>query len=657
MEKKEKKNRWYENAIYIIILAVFSLWGYGRGGDLSDTTYSLANYRFMDEMTGSWKYATFLSNLIGSVLLKLSCRAGDILDSMKGDSPRIDLLFSMWFMNIFTAVLLLAVVVVIFFSMRKVIPTPLLFLGLLTAIGLCLIPKVILYQYLSFYLFALTCILLLYGIRSGKNLYYIIAGIVLGINLFVRISNGVEVLLIVWVWYGEFLKKDCTSDKPLFKRILSDTLLCVAGYAAGVLLALIIFVIYALSNGSSPIAEMQAVIEWVMGLLSGESGSSAGGYSMGSMILVILDSYLGNLKWALLLMSELVLGMLFFKLVFPDKASVSENESADVPAEQTGQKNNGLTAFISRNEKFLKITFTTIYAGGVLLTFAYLERNGMFNFEYWNTGSIYRLYVVFLIISIVLFVISIAGRQFGTDEKLLSFMSLMVIFITPLGTNNHLYAVMNNSFLIVPVAFFIVYQIVTMLKGKNMLYPFAVMFLVLTAALVIQSMFFGMTYTFKDCENGEKERAGFELWVPALAGMEAEAGHADAVNELCFALDGLFFDTDRSLYNDGLIAWGPIPGLHYVQDVPPALSTFWPSLDSYSGDDMFDELMAMMAAKKHPVVIASAEEAEIISGIMAGSKPADGESAIAGKRLVLGGFLIMNGYEEVFSNAEFTVYY
>ena len=201
------------------------------------------------------------------------------------------------------------------------------------------------------------------------------------------------------------------------------------------------------------------------------------------------------------------------------------------------------------------------------------------------------------------------------------------------------------------------YQIVTMLKGKNMLYPFAVMFLVLTAALVIQSMFFGMTYTFKDCENGEQERAGFELWVPALAGMEAEAGHADAVNELCFALDGLFFDTDRSLYNDGLIAWGPIPGLHYVQDVPPALSTLWPSLDSYSGDDMFDELMAMMAKGKHPVVIASADEAEILSGLLNGSVTTDEESAIASKRITLGSFLLMNGYEEVFSNEEFVVYY
>ena len=54
--------------------------------------------------------------------------------------------------------------------------------------------------------------------------------------------------------------------------------------------------------------------------LTGEPGKQyvLGGYSMGGMILVILDSYLGNLKWALLLMAELVLGMVFFKLVFPE---------------------------------------------------------------------------------------------------------------------------------------------------------------------------------------------------------------------------------------------------------------------------------------------------------------------------------------------------
>lgn len=641
MKITEKKNRWYETVIYIIILAVLSLWGYGRGADLGDTTYSLANYRFMDEMTGSWKYATFLSNLFGAFLFKL----GSIPSGIKY-GPEFGCLF---YMNLFTAILLFAVVLVIFFSMRKVIPTPALFLGLVTAIGLCLIPKVILYQYLSFYLFTLTCILLLYGIRSGKKLYYIVAGVVLGINLFVRISNGVQVLLILWVWYGDFLRKDENSDKSLFKKAFSDTLLCIAGYAGGVLLAFIIFVIYALSNGSSPVAELQSVFEWVMGLLSGESGSSAGGYSMGGMVLVILDSYLGNLKWALLLMAELVLGMVFFKLVFPDKNAEDENDKA---AELEG---NGLAAFIRKNEKFLRIASVILYTGGVLLTFVYLERNGMFNFEYWNTGSIYRLYVVFLIISIVLFVTVLVGKQFGTDEKLLSFMCLLIIFITPLGTNNHLYAVMNNSFLTVPVSFYIVSRMLAMLKGKNMFYPFAVMFIMLTAVLVIQSTLFGMTYTFKDCENGEQRRGGFRGYVPSLEGVNAEAGHADALIELYFSKNDIGWED--GLYEDGLIAWGPVPGLHYVLDAPPALSTLWPSLDSYSGDDLFDELMAMMTVKKHPVVIASAEEAEIISGIMNGETPADEESAIASKRLVLGAFLVMNGYEEVFSNAEFAVYY
>ena len=131
--------------------------------------------------------------------------------------------------------------------------------------------------------------------------------------------------------------------------------------------------------------------------------------------------------------------------------------------------------------------------------------------------------------------------------------------------------------------------------------------------------------------------------------------HADALIELYFSKNDIGWED--GLYEDGLIAWGPVPGLHYVLDAPPALSTLWPSLDSYSGDDLFDELMAMMTVKKHPVVIASAEEAEIISGIMNGETPADEESAIASKRLVLGAFLVMNGYEEVFSNAEFAVYY
>ena len=58
--------------IYPSILFIYPLLSLGKGADISDTTYSLGNYMFIDHMDIAWKYATFLSNCLGRIFYLLT---------------------------------------------------------------------------------------------------------------------------------------------------------------------------------------------------------------------------------------------------------------------------------------------------------------------------------------------------------------------------------------------------------------------------------------------------------------------------------------------------------------------------------------------------------------------------------------------------------
>lgn len=87
-----------------------------------------------------------------------------------------------------------------------------------------------LYNYLT-YLFLLLCILFLYvGLTEEKKGFLIAAGLVLGANVFVRFSNLPQAVLIVGVWaYGIICRKK-------FRKVVQETLYCLAGYVGSLLL-------------------------------------------------------------------------------------------------------------------------------------------------------------------------------------------------------------------------------------------------------------------------------------------------------------------------------------------------------------------------------------------------------------------------------------
>ncbi len=130
----EKKKRMLEAVLFPLLLTLYPLIGIRQGLDVSDTLYSLSNFQYFTTMDGTWMVATFLANVLGSLLMCL---------------PFGGTLIGMYF---YTSLLQSVTAVLVYRSLKKRMPAVLVLAGETAALGLCWCPSVILYNYLTYLL-------------------------------------------------------------------------------------------------------------------------------------------------------------------------------------------------------------------------------------------------------------------------------------------------------------------------------------------------------------------------------------------------------------------------------------------------------------------------------------------------------------------------
>ena len=208
MRLQKTENR-LSKVVFPLVLLVFPLLLANQGIDVSDTTYSLGYYRFMEEMDVTWVLATYLANVAGAFLMKL---------------PMGDTLLGM---NFYTGLLVSATGLLCYAALSRWMPAWMAFAGELTALALCWCPTTILYNYLTYFLFSAGSLFLGRALFTGKSVCYVLAGVCLGLNVTVRFSNLTEAALILAVWFAGWLER----AKPAVT--VKRTGLCLAGYLAG----------------------------------------------------------------------------------------------------------------------------------------------------------------------------------------------------------------------------------------------------------------------------------------------------------------------------------------------------------------------------------------------------------------------------------------
>lgn len=604
-----KYRNFIENVLFPILLVLYPLVGINQGLDVTDTTYSLVNFQYFGQMKGTWMVATFLANAVGNLLMRL---------------PFGSTLLGMYF---YTSLVQSATALMVYLALRKKIAAPLLFVGEMLALGLCWCPSTVLYNYLTYFLLTAGILLLYHGLTAvsevaSEHLYFVAAGLCLGANVAVRMPNVVQAAFILAVWYGIVLmnrgQQAGAADRGVvverqpeipWGRLVQATLWCLLGYILGFGIPLAaICVRYGFSAYPDMVRTMFAMTE------------QAADYKPSSMLTGMFGDYLQGLYWMVFAVFCLAPGIL---------------------AQMVRRKNKITDAII-------KVIYCLLFF--VLLRFYWGK--GMFHFRYYayDYGSIYYPTVLFLLVTIFTAVLCLVRKKVRTEQKILAVLVLLEIFLAPLGSNNHLYPIINNLFLAAPFLLWTAADVVSV----RFLWRAPVA--LLTVFVLWQSIEFHREFAFQDGIWGEPRDMKVEIPEKA-AGVYTNLENGALIEEL------ILYAQENGLRGREMIVYGELAGLHYLLDMPPALSTAWPDLDSYRMTEYRRDLSAVedriQAGEEPPVIILSAATAAYLSddGEAINWFGVDTEAMAADEKLkILSEMMWEYGYAECFGNARYVIY-
>ncbi len=520
-----------EKYVFPLVLLLYPLIGVNAGLDISDTTYSLANYEFIGSLNPMWLFSTFLGNITGAIIMHLP-RAGTMLG-----------------FGIYCSFIISLIALISYYMLQSYMPGWMIFIGSFLAESLCWCPRVIMYNYLTYLFFALGAMFLVKGIFfwEKQNLNLFIAGLFLGLNVMVRFPNVTETALILVLWfYGAITRDD-------FLNVLKKTGICILGFLAGVT---VVFLIISLIYGPGAYFGM---IGNLFGMTSGASD-----YTTSGMISAIIDAYFGTAADMLILIPCILAGMIMFMI---------------------------------RADKFIWIK-KLLFVAGLCVVVRYFFAEGVLTRNYYYYDSIFKIAMMFVIIALILGIIGTCGFLNGNkQEQTLSFLMVMIILITPLGSNNYTYPVINNLFLVAPIALWIMRRLMQRLGDRELHFTWQSSITMIIIVALIQGVIFHVNFSFADGADGQRREETVRT-IPKVDHMVTTSYNARTIEEI-----GKYL-SDNDLVGTRALLFGGIPGLSYIFDLKPAIDTVWPDLDSYSTDTFDEKLIELSTSDDpYPVII------------------------------------------------------
>lgn len=519
LDKKEKLNSLFQ-IVFPVFLFLYPLRHVFFGVGWTDTGYNYGNFVFMEKMDPMWLFSTYLGNVLGNVFTKLP-----LGDTMLG-------------LNLYTGLFVSILAVSgYFFFVKEVKLSPILtFVGEFLVVNLCWCPTALLYNYLSYTFLGAGGVLLYFALMKGKRstLCFILAGVVLGINVFVRFPNLANMALIVAVWAMGIIRKEKTV------AVLKQTGFCILGYVIGLGSC---FGLISLKYGASN------YLQGIIRLLS--MPSEASDYSIVSMIMQQISNYRQNIIWLGYLFVFVVLGTIVYQIL---------------PKSWKWLKNVG-------------------YVGAVFCGFYFLWARMMFNVEYDTYLSMFQWAVMLLTATLAAGIVVIFSKAFTEQEKLISGLNIIIILITPLGSNNHLYSAINNLFFVAPFTIWLCYRFFRWIpnaweirKKEVFTYPLKAMLGCILFMIILQSTLFANCFVFQEASGEDNSVKYLRARVEnndILKGMWMQEERATVLSEISEYVD------EQGLKGKEIIVYGEIPAMPYFLEMPFAISS-WPDLRSYN---------------------------------------------------------------------------
>ena len=578
----KKRQRPLEKYVFPVLLLLWPLAAVREGICLSDPAYSLSNYEYLTP-DYPWYFATLTANGLGKLLMKIS--GGGLLP-----------------MNVLTGLLVSCTALLCYFILQRLIPGWMVFLGEMTAVSLCWCPTVILYNYLGYFLLTLGCLFLFLGVLdTRKKLYFVLAGLCLGANVTVRIANAVQAALILAVWFYFAVRPGRRGGKKQnTAECLKATGLCILGYAAGFLVPVLCSMVF---HGPAYFAA-------IPGILSMTSGSA--GYGMGAMLRDILNAYVSAGKWTFMMLGAAFAGMILFLLP------------------------------VTRR---FRLPALALYLMGAAVMIRFFYGRGMFTVNYQDYWCMFSWGMQFVILTWLTALPGLAGAAgISAEERFLCALSLLLVVLLPLGSNNYTFPVLNCLFVTAPVTLWMLrrYAAALTLREKartgraGACTAFFAMALVIVLMTLLQGGLFHVCFAFRDGTDGTARSAQVGAGGERTAGMHTTPENAARLETL---LDVLAENTDEKSTG---IFFGNLPGVHYFARIRPALETTWPDLDSYPTAWMEERLQAISQGNGSlPVVVMSTQETGYAEDEM--------------KRELLSDFMTAHHYQTIYEGQDLVI--
>lgn len=164
--------------------------------------------------------------------------------------------------------------------------------------------------------------------------------------------------------------------------------------------------------------------------------------------------------------------------------------------------------------------------------------------------------------------------------------------MTPLGSNNGLYPIINNLFLVIPVSLLVMAEMFRQSRKSVNGFAFRLVISFILLCTSVQSVLFGIGFVFHEPYNpGElqdNERLSLQCG-SAGTGLMTTAAKKAQLSELDQYL------MENELHKKQVILYGDIPALGYLLDMEPAISSLWPDLDSYGYNVLTEQLDSISA--------------------------------------------------------------
>lgn len=604
LEIKQRINRILQ-IVFPIFLFFYPLRNICVGVGWTDTGYNYGNFVYMEHMDSMWLFSTYLANTLGNFFTQLPWG-----DTMLG-------------LNVYTTLFISLLAVGGYFFFIKVVKLPLIFafLGEFIAINLCWCPTALIYNYLSYSLLGAGNILLYFALMKGKksSLCFVLAGIALGTNVFVRFPNLTNMAMILAVWAMGIIRKEKLGE------VLKQTGLCVVGYILGLAGC---FGLICWKYGA------EDYIQGIVRLLS--MPSEAADYTVMSMVMQQIRNYLQNVIWLGYLTVFMLLGTIVYQM-------------------------------LPRSWKWIK---NIGYVGAVCCGFYFLWARKMFNLEYNTYMSMFQWAVMLLTATLASGIVVIFNKRFSEQEKLISGLSILIILITPIGSNNHLYLSMNNLFFVAPFTLWMLYRFVKWVprewKVKRFQissYPLKAIMVCVLLMILIQTTLFSQEFVFLEANGGVNSGSNLDTKVDnndVLKGMRMEKDRAQSISDISEYVQ------ENGLKGKEIILYGDIPAMSYVLQMPFAISA-WPDMRSYNLTVMESDLQrieedALMGVKELPVVLLEKKQGTYLVSGEEGLKALEvaetlRDSLVNDKKLELLSLMMKRqNYQLTFENSKFMLF-